>query len=688
MRRKYIIKRFELLILALLPMAVGAEEVKINGLWYEIDTSGGTAEVTHSGVSGDLIIPSSVTYAEQSYSVTSIGYWAFGECSGLTSVSIPNSVTSIGEQAFSKCTGLTSVTIPNSVISIGRGAFWGCTNLSTITIPNSVTSIGFDTFGSCSGLASITVESGNSTYDSRDNCNAIVETASNTLIRGCNTTVLPSGVTSIGRYAFSNLSGLSTITIPSSVTTIGYGAFEYCSGLTSVTIPNSVTSIGNSAFRNCSGLTSITIGSGVASITKDVLDGCTNLTSAHINSNSIVSKTYTYDNNLITIFGRQVKEYVLGDDVKTIGNYAFYGSANLTSVIIPNDLTSIGNYAFYNCTGLTSVTIPNGVTSIGNDAFSSCAALTSITIPNSVTSIGSSAFSGSSGLTSVRIEVRLPVSISSDCFSNRANATLYVPYGSKATYESSPYWNEFKEIIEIPDQTLALSELPVMMYGDATYELPATTAEGKALTWSSSDENVALISGNIITVTGAGTATITATRAGDDGYLPFSREFTLTVNKAMLTITADDCTKQEGDPNPHLTVSYSGFVYDDDASSLYLQPLATTTATTDSPAGTYPITVSGAVSGNYEFTYISGQLTVTAKQPDVAKGDLNGDGTVSISDVVLIIDVMAGTITDANQVAAADVNGDGSVSITDCVAAIDLIASQAGTGSRMANVNE
>ena len=162
-------------------------------------------------------------------------------------------------------------------------------------------------------------------------------------------------------------------------------------------------------------------------------------------------------------------------------------------------------------------------------------------------------------------------------------------------------------------QSLALNELPQMTYGDEAYELPQETAEGLALTWTSSDETVVTVVGNMLTVVGVGTATIIATQAGNETNLPFSREYELTVDKAMLTITADDCTKMEGDENPELQVSYSGFVNGDDESVLTRQPTVTTTATIDSPVGTYAVTVSGAEADNYEFTYVAGVLTVTER---------------------------------------------------------------------------
>ena len=186
------------------------------------------------------------TFNELQYftGLTSIGDYAFWDCSGLTSITIPSSVTSIGEGAFLECSGLTDITIPSNVTSIGEGAFYGCSSLTSITIPSSVTSIVDGAFYGCSGLTSITVESGNVNYDSRDNCNAIIRKSDNTLIAGCKNTIIPSSVTSIGDYAFDGCSGLTTITIPSSVTSIGSYAFSRCSGLTAITIPSSVTSIG------------------------------------------------------------------------------------------------------------------------------------------------------------------------------------------------------------------------------------------------------------------------------------------------------------------------------------------------------------------------------------------------------------------------------------------------------------
>ena len=283
-----IIRPALLLILSLFSsFSALAYDCKVDGIYYDLNNDDKTASVTYMGLYtsdnkdayvGNIIIPESITHSGTTYSVTSIGDNAFWGCSGLTSVTIPNSVSYIGKYAFASCSGLTSVTIPNSVTSIGECAFACCSGLTSVTIPNSVSYIGEAAFGGCSGLTSVTVDKNNGTYDSRDNCNAIIETSTNKLIVGCKNTTIPNSVTSIGDRAFEGCSGLTSVTIGNSVTSIGKYAFAGCWGLTSVTIGNSVTSIGDYAFTDCSGLTSVTIGNSVTSIGYDAFRGCSGLT--------------------------------------------------------------------------------------------------------------------------------------------------------------------------------------------------------------------------------------------------------------------------------------------------------------------------------------------------------------------------------------------------------------------------
>ena len=227
-----------LLVVLLTSLSTYAYDFQSGDLYYNI-TGKNTVEVTsqkryyYSGLA-TATIPETVTHNGTTYSVTSIGGWAFSDCSSLTSITLPNSVTSIGVSAFDGCSSLTSITIPNSVTSIGEHAFYGCSSLTSVTIPTYVTSIGECAFSYCSSLTSIVVESSNTMYDSRENCNAIIETASNTLIAGCQSTTIPNSVTSIGKSAFRGCSSLSSVTIPNSVTSIGYGAFCNCSSLTDI----------------------------------------------------------------------------------------------------------------------------------------------------------------------------------------------------------------------------------------------------------------------------------------------------------------------------------------------------------------------------------------------------------------------------------------------------------------------
>ena len=388
-------------------------------------------------------------------SVTSIGEYAFYNCSSLTGITIPDSVTSIGEYAFYNCSSLTGITIPDSVTSIGGCAFYNCSNLAGITIPDCVTSIGYDAFYNCSSLTSVTI--GNS-------------------------------VTRIGGYAFYNCSNLASITIPDSVTDIGEYAFRNCSSLTnihidsietwlmisssvvsngvssgchlfignteltSITIPDSVTSIGEYAFYNCSSLTDITIPDSVTSIGYDAFYNCSSLTNIHIDS--IESwLTINYDDYSshpncassgchLFIGNTELTSITIPDSVTSIGEYAFRNCSSLTGITIPDSVTSIGFGAFINCnnltnihidsieswltinygnyysqpnnvssgchlfignTELTSITIPDSVTSIGEYAFRNCSSLTGITIPGSVTSIGKYTFCGCNSLASIII---------------------------------------------------------------------------------------------------------------------------------------------------------------------------------------------------------------------------------------------------------------------------------------------
>ena len=204
-----------------------------------------------------LTIPKAITHQGMTLPVTGIGNGAFWGCKSLRSIVIPNSVKAIEDWAFWGCHSLTSVSIPNSVITIGQNTFADCMSLSSITIPKSVISIGDRAFVFCKSLTSIRVDTDNTHYDSRNNCNAIIKTSTNTLILGCKKTIIPESVTSIGHWAFFGCKSLRSITIPNSVISIDNWAFDECKSLTSITIPRNVTSIGQMAFADCKSLKTI-----------------------------------------------------------------------------------------------------------------------------------------------------------------------------------------------------------------------------------------------------------------------------------------------------------------------------------------------------------------------------------------------------------------------------------------------
>ncbi len=288
-------KKLYFLVLMLVSTFAVSQNFTYNGINYTV-TDGVTFKVAvaaHTSFNGAANIPTTVMYNSQNYTVTSIGSTAFFNCSGLTSITIPNSVTTIEFSALRGCIGLTSIIIPNSVTSIGQQAFESSSNLTSIIFPSSVTSIGPHAFTLCTGLTFVT---------------------------------LPNSITSIGYYAFQSCHGLTSVTIPNSLTSIEPGTFSNCINLTSVTIPNTITSFGMYAFQSCHGLPSVTIPNSVTSIGPEAFRLCTSLTSITI-PNSVTS----------------------------IGSDSFRSCTALTSVTIPNSLTSIGFRSFQDCTSLTTV---------------------------------------------------------------------------------------------------------------------------------------------------------------------------------------------------------------------------------------------------------------------------------------------------------------------------------------------
>ena len=282
-----------------------AYDFEVDGIYYNIlSMSDLTVEVTEGDnkYSGEVIIPSTVSYKSKTLTVTSIDFSAFEDCSGLTSVTIPNSVTSIGSSAFRGCTSLTSITIPNSVTSIGDYAFEDCTSLTSITIPNSVTSIEYEAFRGCTCLTSITI---------------------------------PNSVTSIERCAFSDCSGLTSITIPNSVTSIGISAFRACTSLKDLRIED--------------GETTLSLGFNYySSFTGEGLFYDCPLESLYLGRNIQSEIGYAYGYS--PFYGKTtLKSVTIGNSVTRIGGWAFSACDSLTSIYLLSETPpTVGNYNFIN----------------------------------------------------------------------------------------------------------------------------------------------------------------------------------------------------------------------------------------------------------------------------------------------------------------------------------------------------
>ena len=351
---------------------------------------------------GNVVIPEVVEYDGNTYSVTSIVDYAFYNCSGMTSVTIPNSVTSIGDYTFYCCSGLTSVTIPNSVISIGNYAFKECDGLTSVTIPNSVTSIGSSAFSDCDGLTSVTI---------------------------------PNSVTSIGSYAFYRCRSLTSVTIPNSVTSIGENAFQYCSNLTSVIIGSGVLSIGSSAFTGTN-LKKVIWLTNTPPSGYEYASGAVN----YVSNNKFTSLSnriqYQFLSSFFDVDGIRYIPVKPSDktcdaidcvydesasdtriastvvykgvsmNVKKIQPYLAYNNKFIKTLIVDND-GELADYAFTNCSNVKTVSLGQKVSSIGKSAFSGCSSIETIDIPDIVNVLNEYTFSGCTSLQQIRIKEKM-----------------------------------------------------------------------------------------------------------------------------------------------------------------------------------------------------------------------------------------------------------------------------------------
>ena len=267
-----------------------------DGVTVYYDANGNNATVTSGDekYSGKLRIPATVTHNGQDLDVTSIGEYAFASCRDLESIVLPAGITSIEDYAFMSCGNLESVILPEGLETIGERTFSHCEKLTSITIPSSTKSIGVSAFAGTTALASIMMSPGNMTYDSREDCNAIIETSTNTLVAGCKATRVPESVTAIGKYAFASCRDLESIVLPAGITSIEDNAFNYCSKLVSVDIQSNVLVIGNYAFMSCRNLESVLLPEGLETIGTGAFSNCEKLSSI----NSLIITPFEIESNV------------------------------------------------------------------------------------------------------------------------------------------------------------------------------------------------------------------------------------------------------------------------------------------------------------------------------------------------------------------------------------------------------
>ena len=333
-------------------------------------------------------------------------------------------VIEVGFEAFINCKHLTSLVIPNTVTKITHASL-SHTGLTSITIPSSVTELDYDILHSCDNLESIIVEEGNPIYDSRENCNAIIETATTTLITGCRTSMVPEGITKIGSAAFIQCRGLKTISLPNTVTSIDTQAFN-SGDLNYIELPNSLEYIGYGAFAG-SQLTSIVLPASLKEIGYVAFCGISTLTSLVVDPNNTI---FDSRDNCNAIIETATNKLVEGIGVS----------------IIPSSVTSIGSYAFCEVNNLNTITIPSSITSIGEYAFYHV------------------------NLDTINSEIVSPFEITQNVFLESVynNATLNVPVGSAEAYRNTPAWSNFRNVMEIGESTAT-----------ATYENYVLTVEGE-----------------------------------------------------------------------------------------------------------------------------------------------------------------------------------------------------------------
>ena len=448
MKTKLLIFKVLAIVLASLTYALSANayDMVVDGIYYTKLTNN-TVEVSYANInsadySGSITIPSHVTVGIQSWTVRGIGYKAFGECTNLTSVTLPGTLTYVGELAFIRCTSLSSIDIPEGVTWIGSNAFEQCSSMTTAHLPSTLESIGNIVFNNCNSLGYIYCEA----YEPPTlGINAFSTSVySNTYLVLNNKVIMEKYKAAEGWSNFSHISATSYYSFEKDGVyyaqtgpyTVAVCAKDdnYNSYSATVNVPTSVVydyngytvnEVAANAFRNCSNLFHCYLPSTVGKIGDFGFANCNNLCEFPTPENSML--TEIGNNAFSNVYFESI---TLPESLKKIGNYAFSGCSDLTRIDIPDKVTSVGSYAFWNCTGLKYVTIGSGCETIGDGGFMACSSLLSVTsraiTPPTI------------GFYTFRIS-----------YNEFTTASLYVPYTSVSAYQSASQWSNFTSINQL-----------------------------------------------------------------------------------------------------------------------------------------------------------------------------------------------------------------------------------------------
>lgn len=482
-------------------------------------------------------------------SVTSIGPWAFANCTKLEQIRFPSGLTSIGHSAFESCTALTAVTLPERLTELGYAAFENCSALKSVWIPKSLMNNGLgEGFKGCTALTDITFETGITKIADHQFDGAPIKSIT-----------IPSTVTTIGMSAFSDCANLTAIDLPTSVTEIESDAFKNCTSLTSVTLSDGLIELGNEAFKGCTALTAVALPDSLTTLGYGVFRDCSALTAVEFPA-GIQPLSWSNSSGMLRNC-TSLRSVKLPETASSLGDYFFAGCTALKQIILPDSVTEIGSNVFNGCTALTDVTLSTNLQAIPANTFYGCASLQTLVAPYAVTKIGKTAFANCTSLTSLTL-LRNVAEAASDALSYPEQVTIY---GIKDSYAESYAASVGASFVAIdrPATAVSLPKNVTVKVNGSVRLLPSLNPVDctDELVWSSSDTSVAAVAADG-TVTGRkdGSAVITVTADSVSARCEVTVGTPAHVHSYTAVVTAPTCAVQG---YTTYTCSCGDYYYDD-----------------------------------------------------------------------------------------------------------------------------